>query len=987
MSAVDRDAEARALFSNPGVRAAAKTLARVWAGSGSDVDSLSARAQSVAAPGEHRSTPLRPEAQAAVSRLRSLLSPAQFVLLPELVVLAHLDRLRVQARLADAANAAEALETERRRRLAEAEVARARDEMLRAAELARRAEHERREKEYADRCRREAARQAAAVQERRQALLARVERSFEEAFLDADRRRAVDPDKTLITDAEYHARKVAFVRRWARMTISETLDPDQAAAVAASGGDIQVVARAGSGKTRTLVTRALFLQMHCGIEPSRLLLLAFNRKAKDEIRSRVAQHAGDELPHVLTFHALAHAVVHPREHLLYDDPELDHLGLRREVQQLVDEYVAAGGEVAVRALMLSHFREAWDGLADPAPAAASALEIATELDLRRSLQSEALDGTYVKSYGEKLIANALFEHGVEYRYEQGFRWGDSVYRPDFTIGAERGGGVIVEYLGLAGDPAYDAITDRKRKFWAGKPEWTLVELVPADIKRNGEDRFVELLLAQVARAGFEPRRRTDDELWSLIRSRTISRFGEAVSNFIGRCRAAGWSAPDLDAAIGDHGSTTDAESRFLDAATSVLSGYEAFLLTEQVEDFSGLVWRAVARIGDAETRFSYDAGRRRGDLRDVAHVLVDEFQDFSPAFYGLLTAIRQVNKAADVFAVGDDWQAINGFAGSDLRFFTEFASLFRQAQRIELPTNYRSARAIVATGNLLMGARGTPGIPSRPEPGTTALLNLDHFRPTAVEELCHGRDVTTPAILRLVAPQVAQGRRVEILMRTNRVPAGVPMDRHSEGRFRGLDRFATHLHSFLPEEARSLVSVSTAHRAKGLERAAVIVLGANASAYPKIHPTWPFFRIFGDTPWTLAEAERRLFYVALTRAEYFLAVVMSGSDPSPFVTQLSDLNGLSDMPWYALPPAPSVHLDHVEIRVFRAYEVRALLKQSGFKFVHDNHGKYWRLAAPIDEFSWDSIDHAGWNRGGVRVSVVDASGQAVTRSPPRRPDA
>ena len=58
--------------------------------------------------------------------------------------------------------------------------------------------------------------------------------------------------------------------------------------VAASGGDIEVVARAGAGKTRTLVTRALFLQKHCRVAPGELLLLAFNTAAAAEMRERLA---------------------------------------------------------------------------------------------------------------------------------------------------------------------------------------------------------------------------------------------------------------------------------------------------------------------------------------------------------------------------------------------------------------------------------------------------------------------------------------------------------------------------------------------------------------------------------------------------------------------------------------------------------------------------------------------------------------------------
>lgn len=965
-------AEARDLRRQPGVRAATDALGRLWAASCSDVEGMTAKAASVVAAGVQRDALLGPKERAAVSRLRSHLSPTQFDLLPELVRLWLDERTRARDRVSLAAREREqeqrrrAAEDERRRRQYDAEV-------VRLARLARQRDDE------AARRRREEERLEAAAQERRRSFLARLEHSFEHAFLEADARRASDADGALISDVEYDDLKARFVQRWARSALGLKLDADQAAAVSSVGTDTQVVARAGSGKTRTLVARALFLQLHCGVPPDRILLLAFNRDAKDEIRARLSAHVKEELPHVLTFHALAYAIVHPRERLLFDDSALNQVGLRREIQALVKDYIASGGESHVRALMLSHFREDWDDLIRPGgDAPASGNNRLAELEFRRSLRTETLDGTYVKSYGEKLVANVLFEHGIKYWYERAFGWNESVYRPDFTLAAPGEGGVVIEYLGRSGDPGYDATTERKRRYWRERPEWTLVELTPADIAR-GEKWFTESLLTTVAQAGFEPRRRTDDELWPLIRTRTVSRFAEAVTTFIGRCRALGWDSTRLEAVSLEHQSAIATEQQFLDAAAAVLRRYEALLNSQGFDDFNGLIWRAVSRIAEGAARLSYDAGRREGEVAAIEHVLVDEFQDFSPAFFALVNAVREVAVRTELYVVGDDWQAINGFAGSDLRYFQEFATLFPGARRLELTTNHRSARAIVEAGNIVMAGRGPRARAAKPKPGTAALLDLDRFQPTSGEEERHGRDQTTPALLRLVAPHAAAGRKVEVLMRTNRIPADVALEAKGSGDDRGLDWFTTHLRSFLPDEHRALLSVSTAHKAKGLERASVVVFGATASAYPTLHPTWPFYRVFGQTPWTLTEDERRLFYVALTRAESFLAVVTNGWDTSPFVTQLVESEGLSDLPWSELPPAPSADLGHVEIRVFRGYGVRDALKESGFKFISDDHGKYWRRSLRAAEFAWEAIDGAAWNDGSVHVEVVDGYGESLNR--------
>src|SRR5699024_4477064 len=96
-----------------------------------------------------------------------------------------------------------------------------------------------------------------------------------------------------------------------------------------------------------------------------------------------------------------------------------------------------------------------------------------------------------------------------------------------------------------------------------------------------------------------------------------------------------------------------------------------------------------------------------------------------------------------------------------------------------------------------------------------------------------------------------------------------------------LNRFLAHLRNFLPEQDRERVTISTAHGFKGLESPAVIVLDALAGEYPLIHPSWVFLRVFGHSPEVIEAEERRLFYVAMTRASRSLALVTDANRPSP----------------------------------------------------------------------------------------------------------
>src|SRR6267143_427487 len=305
----------------------------------------------------------------------------------------------------------------------------------------------------AERLRREKLSQQAQAQ--RNALLYEIRRRLHTDFLGADAFFHTSC-ATLITQEDYEREKLSFVKSWVAENTPSTADgakhipgDEQGAAIASVHGHIQVVARAGSGKTTTLLNRALFLLKHCGVAPSAMLLLAFNRKAALEIRRRLlallnegadAAVAADmarrmhevgkhrridtdaieasavdaiatrlhiTLPHVMTFHALAYAIVHPEHSLLYNGAEGDAQSLSRALQQVIDDHLQIPAfKEHMRALMLSHFREDWDHIV------AGCYNQSKEdlLRFRRSLPRESLSGEYVKSSGEKLIADFLFEH-------------------------------------------------------------------------------------------------------------------------------------------------------------------------------------------------------------------------------------------------------------------------------------------------------------------------------------------------------------------------------------------------------------------------------------------------------------------------------------------------------------------------------------------------------------------------------------------------
>jgi len=145
------------------------------------------------------------------------------------------------------------------------------------------------------------------------------------------------------------------------------------------------------------------------------------------------------------------------------------------------------------------------------------------LTFRRNLSHITLVGEYVKSRGEKIIADFLFEHGIAYTYERPAYWGRSVYRPDFTI-VDGTRDIIIEHWAL--DPAdlhaqlpshwttdaqqYRTEMQEKRRFWKER-QAVLIETSTKDL-RAGRDAFEHKLRQLIETAGIPCRKLPNKDL-------------------------------------------------------------------------------------------------------------------------------------------------------------------------------------------------------------------------------------------------------------------------------------------------------------------------------------------------------------------------------------------------------------------------------------------------------------------------------------------
>lgn len=730
--------------------------------------------------------------------------------------------------------------------------------------------------------------------------------------------------------AELAAIRSRWITEWCETSLGIGIDQEQATAIGAHQEHVLVAARAGSGKTRTLVARTAFLMKQCGVAPHEVLLLAFNREAAQQIRERISA-LGCEAPFVMTFHALAYAIVRPMEDMLKNDSTDGTGPLRRVVEWSIQDLLADPDSYrVVRDVMLIHFTSDWlrleRGHFSQSP------EVA--LAQLRSLRMETLGGEFVKSHGEQVIANFLFEHNLPYNYEQARDW-YGPYRPDFTISVQQKR-LVIEYFGMTGDETYDNVTEAKRRYWNQQSETEFLELTPKNL-RGGAKVLAEYLSDWFRSKGVKCERLSEGEIWNRIRDRAITRFGNLTQAFISRCRQLRYTPSDVRGLIAK--AEPGPEQSFYSLMPTVLERYLQRLAEEKQEDFSGLVARAIDAIAGGTTGFLRD--KTQGDLSRVRFLMVDEFQDFSPLFLALTQGILAAAPKAQLLAVGDDWQAINGFAGASTRYFTGFADHFRPTQRLDVTTNYRSASAIVESSNRLMVGAGLPARANKQDAGQVLLGNLAEFRPTPLEE--QNSSPLTAAMRRLVSAALARGSSVAVLSRTNLAGGTIGTNAMPD-----LDECRRVWTEGLSAKDKARVSVTTVHSFKGREADVVIIHDADVSRYPLLHPDWRYSRLFGDDLEQVIQAERQLFYVACTRASDTLFILTSG-EPSPFVPLLGDR--VRRLRWDDCPP-PTTDATSWIVRVYNragsgpksTIEIKDLLKAEQFAY-RGGKPSYWEATS------------------------------------------
>jgi DNA helicase-4 len=715
------------------------------------------------------------------------------------------------------------------------------------------------------------------------------------------------------------------------------LDEEQMLACARPERHRLIRARAGSGKTRTLAALAALAMHDESLVPDQVLVLAFNRKAAREIGDRIQRAAGvPEFRNSRTFHSLAYQLAdHDGREVIFDDGTL--APSRRKQSGYVERTIESIMNPSFRELLYEFFRRELDQL----DVLGSGLSGQDYFDFRRTLKQHTLQGEEVKSAGETVIADFLFEHGIHYKYEKTAQWGRNggreagPYRPDFSI-LHAGRDYILEHWAIDPDDPFaqvpvwwDTTTTEYRQQIAAKREYWTACGVPlleshAAMLAQGRSAFEDRLRAQFTEAGIACVKLDRSELMRRVAEapRTVSRMAELFLQFISRAKKQGWSVADTASIIKDRPDVQPRARAFHELAVRAYDAYEQRLDTQSAMDFDDLLVAAadqVRRHGGA-ARLRLDRGADIA-VRDLRWILIDEFQDFSALYHRLIAAVLAANPAIRIVGVGDDWQAINAFAGAKASYFNRFAEYFPAAGAATISTNRRSARDIVEAGNRLMRGHGEPAQAARNDECGIVLTHIDELRMPdsgsiyakaattlradgsaqvnrrlaralaacanfivdAIFEIGDGLARTyIPSVLIVARTNFAYGvDLVQFGERLTTVLRAIPELTNVGNRERLGTAASTASGGLAP-----LIEVVTAHRSKGKEADTVIVLDAVLGQFPKLHADNYLFTLFGTTVNDVLAEERRLFYVAVTRTQHRLMILSENGIESPYVEEV-----------------------------------------------------------------------------------------------------
>ena len=651
------------------------------------------------------------------------------------------------------------------------------------------------------------------------------------------------------------------------------LDKQQRRSIVSEEENCLVVSSAGSGKTSSIVGKVKYLTEIKKINPQNILLISYTNKAAAELTERmgIAGLRG------YTFHKLALDIIGQttgQKPSIYENTDALFVKIYHELLN----------DKKFKKSVIEYFidyqtpEKEWEKRKNE-----RRQQLSEQKEVRLKATFPDMDGktVYVRSEQEQKICFALSSLSVKFRYEEPYEHPlademHSQYKPDFSIYFEQSGKtrrVYLEHFGVdehglvpiwfakdrgityeeANQKYNDGITWKKaahEKFGTKLLTTSSADFHYSDIR--------EKLKTLLEKADVSIQEKTDAELYDMVlppNSKHEKAFIRLVVTFVTLIKS---SCKSVDEVLRQTKNAGDERSTFIikNIFQPVYKRYIEELANINQIDFTDAILQATD-ICRSSHSVKYD------------YIIVDEFQDISVDRYNFLKVLREGNPPAKLYCVGDDWQSIYRFSGSDMALFNQFSDYFGQTEINKIETTYRFGEPLVSLSSQFI-QRNEAQIKK----------NIHPFNPQVKTEL-----------------QFCDYERRDYCNVIGQLVASIPLDKSVFllGRYSFDDYYLSFMYKSVKEGNRFFYIIGdrkieflTVHKSKGLEADYVIVLQCNKDTYG-------FPSLVSDDPvlnYVLTKSdqypygeERRLFYVAITRAKVKTYVLYDRRFPSVFVDE------------------------------------------------------------------------------------------------------
>lgn len=677
----------------------------------------------------------------------------------------------------------------------------------------------------------------------------------------------------------------------------KSLDYQQRLVVVSHDTHTLVLAGAGSGKTLTLAAKVKYLVEIKKMDPKDILLISFTAKSAEEMKHRINEKLGINVD-VMTFHKLGLKIISQTNGYkpdISDDPnEIIKSYFKKEILEN-SEVIDAIIEYLSFYIGLGSFSDEVKSLGDIIEKSGS-LDNETikskisdkndeaEIEILRK-QKTTIKKEMVKSMEEVQIANFLYLNGIEYEYEKSYEINTRTldfrqYKPDFYLTDY---GIYIEHFGMNKDFRVPWLSPSEEMKYIDGYHWKIrqheinnTKLIQTFSYFNKEGTLINKLKEQLESHNIKFYERDRVELYKkLYLEKKDTHFDELIkliSTFILLLKSNKYGQENIEQFINEANKIEIEYLKkrtlcFLEIVRYVFYYYQQKLQDNEMIDFNDMLSLATDMVESNAPIHSYKM------------IIIDEFQDTSIARYRLILSLLKRTQSK-LLCVGDDWQSIYRFAGSDLKVFSDFKVFFGSLHLLRIENTYRNPQNLIdIAGEFVMKN------PMQFKKNLTSVVHNDEVPITIIGY----NEYQIDALLEAIDDIVERKPNVKEILLIGRNNFDIKfLENQSE--FRINNNSLNNIGSISYSKYRNIkFSFLTAHRSKGLEAEVTILLNVNNSTvgFPNQIADDPILDyVLTQKDEYLFGEERRLFYVALTRTKSFTYILTKISKRSVFVSEL-----------------------------------------------------------------------------------------------------